>query len=160
MAINSCIPQKLESKACTVPLNNYRIAPNFQGTNFSRICLLQIFAEINFVDEEFSLATPTLGSRMYYSCRFVPIRGHNAILSCSFASRSKRFCSGKLRLEPSRFRSLELTNYASQARDACPLTNAMDVEGTYEGGPQGSGSVRFKTTIECHIALDVHAIAE
>ena len=64
----------------------------------------------------------------------------------------------KLHLEPSRFCLLELTNYASQARDACPLTNAMNVEGAYKGGPQKSGSIHFETMIECHVALDVHAI--
>ena len=26
--------------------------------------------------------------------------------------------------------------------------------------PQGSGSVRFETRIECHVALDVHAILQ
>ena len=31
----------------------------------------------------------------------------------------------------------------------------MDVKETYEGGSQESGSVRFKTTIECHVVLDV-----
>ena len=36
----------------------YRIAPNFRGIKFSRIGLLQIFAEINFADEGFPLATP------------------------------------------------------------------------------------------------------
>ena len=35
---------------------------------------------------------------------------------------------GELCLEPSRFRSLELTNYTSQAGDPCPLTNAMDIQ--------------------------------
>ena len=52
---------------------------------------------------------------------------------------------------------MELTNYASQAGDTCLLTNAMETEEAYEGGPQESGSVRFKT-IECHVALDVHAM--
>jgi len=26
----------------------------------------------------------------------------------------------------------------------------MDVEGTYKGGPQKSGSIRFETVVECH----------
>ena len=58
-------------------------------------------------------------------------------------------------------RSFEFINYASQAGDASPLTNATSaVEETYDGSPQESGSVRFETTIECHVALDVHAILE
>ena len=54
--------------------------------------------------------------------------------------------------------SFELINYVSQAGDASPLTNPTSAaEETYDGGPQESGSVRFET-IECHVALDVHAI--
>ena len=34
----------------------YRIAPNFRGTKFSRISLLQIFAEINFADQGFPIS--------------------------------------------------------------------------------------------------------
>ena len=50
-------------KSCDIslkirPLCMYRIAPNFRGTKFSQISLLQIFAEINFVDQGFPLATP------------------------------------------------------------------------------------------------------
>ena len=67
---------------------------------------------------------------------------------------------GKLFLGPSRFYLLELINYSSQARDASPLTNAMGVEGSYEGGTQESGSVRFETTMERHVALDVHTSVE
>ena len=37
----------------------YRIAPNFRGTKFLWIGLLQIFAEINFADQGFPLATPS-----------------------------------------------------------------------------------------------------
>ena len=58
-------------------------------------------------------------------------------------------------------RSFELINDASQAVDASPLTNATSaIEETYDGGPQESGSIRFETTIECHVALDVHAILQ
>ena len=59
----------------------------------------------------------------------------NAILSCLLPDQSV-LLRDELRLESSRFRSLELTNYTSQAGDACPLTNAMGVEGTYEGDHQ------------------------
>ena len=51
-------------------------------------------------------------------------------------------------------------NYASQAGDASPLTNATSVKEIYDGGPQESGSVHFETMIECHIALDIHAILQ
>ena len=61
---------------------------------------------------------------------------------------------GKLRLEPSRFHSP-----TTPLKPETPTANAMDVEGTYEGSPQESGSVRCETTIECHVTLDVHAIA-
>ena len=58
-------------------------------------------------------------------------------------------------------RSFELINYASQAGDTSPLTNATSaVEETYDGSPDESGSVRFETTIECHVVLDVHAILQ
>ena len=57
--------------------------------------------------------------------------------------------------------SFELINYVSQAGDASPLTNPTSAVGeTYDGGPQESGSVRFETTIECHVALDVHTILQ
>ena len=46
-----------------------------------------------------------------------------------------------------------------QAGDASPLTNTMDVEGTYESGPQGSGSVHFEMAVESHVA-DIHAIVQ
>ena len=54
----------------------------------------------------------------------------------------------------------ELINYASQAGDTSPFTNAMDVEQTYEVGPQKSGSINicFETTIESYV--DVHAIVQ
>ena len=94
----------------------------------------KIFVEINFTDEGFSLAMPTTpSSAAHFQIQVFLLRG-------------------KLRLEPSLFRSLELINYNSQAGDACPLTNAVDIEGTYEGG--------FETMIECHVALDVHAIVQ
>jgi len=58
-------------------------------------------------------------------------------------------------------RSFELINYGSQAGDASPLTNPTSVvEETYDGGPQESGSIRFETTIECHVTLDVHTILQ
>ena len=66
----------------------------------------------------------------------------------------------ELCLDPSRFPSLELINYIAQARDARPLINAMDIDRTYEGGAQESGSVCFETTTEYHVALDVHAIVQ
>ena len=107
----------------------YHIVPNFRGTTFSWISILQIFAEINFVDEGFSLATPTLGSYVHYLC-FKCL-----ILSCLLPDQSV-LLRDELCLESSRFRSLELTNYTSQAGDICPLTNAMGVEETYEGDHQ------------------------
>ena len=45
-------------------LDVYRIAPNFQGKIFLQVGLLQIFAEINFVDQGFPLAMPSLGGRL------------------------------------------------------------------------------------------------
>ena len=54
-------------------------------------------------------------------------------------------------------RSFELINYASQARDASLVTNTSSaVEEAYASGPEESESVCFET-IECHVALDVHA---
>ena len=53
---------------------------------------------------------------------------------------------------------MEVINDASQAGDASPLTNAMDVEQTYEGSPQEPGSICFETTIESFV--DVHAIVQ
>ena len=47
-----------------------------------------------------------------------------------------------------------------QAGDASPLTNATSVIEIYDGGPQESGTVCFETTIECHVALDIHAILQ
>ena len=49
---------------------------------------------------------------------------------------------------------------SSQRQADSPLANAMDVKRTYEGGSQESGSVWFETTIECHVALDVHAMVQ
>ena len=83
---------------------------------------------------------------------------NNAMLGCSLSNPSV-LVRDKLRLVPSQFCSFELINYASQAGDTSPLTNAMDVKGTYESAPRESGSVREKT-IEGHVALDVHAIMQ
>ena len=44
------------------------------------------------------------------------------------------------------------------SRRCLPLTNAMDVEQTYEGSPQEPGSICFETTIERFV--DVHAIVQ
>ena len=55
---------------------------------------------------------------------------------------------------------LELINYVSQARDASPLRNAINVEGTYIRGPNKSGGVHFKIAVESHVAFDVHAIVQ
>ena len=57
-------------------------------------------------------------------------------------------------------RSFELVNYASQAGDTSSLTNTTSVKEIYDGGPQDSGSVHFETAIECHVALDAHALLE
>ena len=54
----------------------------------------------------------------------------------------------------------ELINYGSQAGDTSLTPATSAVEETYDGGPQESGSVRFETTIQCHVALDVHAILQ
>ena len=43
-----------------------RIAPNFRVKNFSQIGLLHIFAEINFADQGFPLAMPSLGGRLIH----------------------------------------------------------------------------------------------
>ena len=85
---------------------------------------------------------------------FVLIRAYNAILSCSLLDPSI-LLRGKLRLGAF---SVSFANYTSQAKDPATLTNAMDIEETYEGSPQESGRVRCETMIECHVALDVHAI--
>ena len=54
------------------------------------------------------------------------------------ASGSKRFCSGaNFVLEPSRFRS---PTTPLKLKTPATLTNTMDIEGTYEGGPQESGN--------------------
>jgi len=47
-------------------LDVYRIAPNFRGKIFSQISLLQFFAEINFADQGFPLAMPSLGGRLIH----------------------------------------------------------------------------------------------
>ena len=135
-------------------INDIPYSAKFLRDKFSPIGLLQIFMEINFGDEGFLLTMPTLGSHMHCLCWFVLTMPPSAapFQIQVFLLRDE------LHLEPSRFCLLELTNYASQARDACPLTNAMNVEGAYKGGPQKSGSIHFETMIECHVALDVHAI--
>ena len=74
----------------------YCIVPNFRGTKFSRIGLLQIFAEKNFADKGFPLVT--LGSRMHYSCRFVLT---TPSLAACFQIQAF-LLRGKPRLEPSR----------------------------------------------------------
>ena len=81
------------------------------------------------------------------------------MLGCLLPNPSTFLPRGELCLGPTRFRSFELINYESQARDASPLINAPStIKETYDGSPQESGSFRFETTMECHVALDVHAI--
>ena len=108
--------------------------------------------EINFADKGFPLATPIYAA----ACT---IRA-DSCLQCHpqlLASGSKRFCSGaNFVSETSQFHSPTTTPL--KLKTPATLTNAMDIEGTYEGGPQESGSVRCETMIECHVALDVHAI--
>ena len=61
---------------------------------------------------------------------------------------------GKLRLESSRFRSP-----TTPLKPEIPAaSNAIDVEGTYEGGPQELEAFAVKQR-EYHVALDVHTIA-
>ena len=88
---------------------------------------------------------------MHYSCQFV-------LTTPSSAARLRIqafLLRDKLHLEPSRFR---LPTTPLKPETPAALTNAMDIEGTYEVAPQKSGTVRCKTTIECHVALDVHAV--
>ena len=42
----------------------------------------------------------------------------------------------------------------------CMTNTTSAVEATYDDGPQESESICFETTIECHVALDVHAILQ
>ena len=114
------IPER-EVKAATRH-GTYRIAPNFRGTKFSRIGLLQIFAEINFADQGFPLATP---STIYSQSQQ---RHARLLASCFWLNFSRAFL----------VRSFELINYASQAGDASQLTNPTSaVEETYDSGPPG-----------------------
>ena len=84
---------------------------------------------------------------------------NDAMFGCSLPN-SIAFAQGR-RSSRVLIRSFELINYASQARDASPVTNTTStVEETYDGGPQESESICFETTIECHVALDVHAILQ
>ena len=77
------------------------------------------------------------------------------MLGCSFRAFGRTLSRAFL------VRSIELIIYESQAGDASPLTNPTSaVKETYDGGPQESGRVRFETTIECHVALDVHTILQ
>ena len=64
---------------------------------------------------------------------------------------------GEFRLRSSRFYLLELINYVSQAGDASALRK-RNGHRSDEGSPQEFGSVDFETTIECHVALDVHTM--
>ena len=113
------------------------------------------FRGINFADQAFLLTTPSRRPHALF-----------VLTVATTPSSAARFqiqaflLRGELCLGPSRFVLLELINYASQARDASPLTNALDVEGSYEGGTQESRSVRFETTMERHVALDIHTILQ
>ena len=110
---------------------------------------LQIFAEINFADQGFPLAAPSLDGCLIHYLLTV------AAMPCLAAS--SRFW---LNFKAFLVCSFELINYASQAGDTSPLTNTSSVKEIYDGGPQESGTVRFETTIECHVALDVHTILQ
>ena len=88
---------------------------------------------------------------MHYLCRSV-------LTTPSSAARFRIqafLLRGKLCLEPSRFHS---PTTPLKPETPAALTNTMDVEGTYKGGPQESGTVGCETMIECHVALDVHVI--
>ena len=80
---------------------------------------------------------------------------------CCWLLNPSTFAQGQTSPKAFLVRLFDLLNYVSQARDTSPLTNATSaVEETYDGGPQESGSVCFETTIECHVALNVHAILQ
>ena len=100
-------------------VKHYRIVPNFREIKFSQIGLLQIFAEINFADEGFLLATPIYAAACTIradSC----LQRHPQLL----ASGSKRFCSGaNFVLEPSQFRSpTTLLKLKTNASFSCTST--------------------------------------
>ena len=67
----------------------YHIAPNFWGTKFTQINLLQIFTEINFADWGFSLTPPIFDSCVHNLCS--QLQQHHAQL---LVYKSKCFCSG------------------------------------------------------------------
>ena len=95
----------------------------FSMDKILQIGLLQIFMEINFQGS--LLATPTRRPLALFVLTVA------ATPSSAARSQIQAFLlRGELRLRPSRFYSLEFINYMSQARDTCPLMNAVDVKVT------------------------------
>ena len=97
----------------------------FSRDKFSRIGLLQIFVEINFADQGFPLAMPSLGSRLHYFTH-----------SCSIAMLGSRFALLiELRLGSSWFIRLSssTTHFKPETPPHKALTNATSaVEETYD----------------------------
>ena len=85
---------------------------------------VQIFEEQNFR----GLASCICGSHMHNFCHCSQLQ--------LLTSTSKFFAQGRTSSRASLVCSLELINYTSQAQDASPLINTMDVKGTYESAPK------------------------
>ena len=131
----------------------YCIAPNFRGTKFSRIGLLQIFAEKNFADKGFPLVT--LGSRMHYSCRFVLT---TPSLAACFQIQAF-LLRGKPRLEPSRVSFVGDHQLRLSSRRCLPIDKRN--RNLTKAAPRNLEAFALKQRyIECHVALDVHAIVQ
>ena len=84
------------------------------------------------MDQGFLLAMPIFGDCMHNLCS--QLQQHHPWL---LTSKSKRFAQGPTLSRAFSVLLMELINYVSQAGDTSPLTNVMDVQGTYIKWPLG-----------------------
>ena len=104
-------------------------------SKLSRIGLLQIFVEINFEDQGFPLAMPSLAAA-YTICS----HSHNNTILSKF----KYFCSGPNFVWGLFGCSSSSTTCASQARDTSPLSNAVPSKKLTMAAPRNQEELHFR----------------
>ena len=104
-----------------------------------QIGLLQIFVEINFVDQGFSLAMPTFVA----ACTICAHSRNNATLGCSLPN-SSAFVQGQTSSRA--FSALFVGAYQLRisSRRCLPIDKRNAVEGTYDADPQELEALALK----------------
>ena len=140
-----------EPKVATVCTWWYHIAPNIWGPKFFADRLLLA----NFCRNE--LCGPRISVTYAHFCRpHAQFVFTVATMSCSaICFQIKAFCSGA---------NISFVTWSLpimlHVLETPPHWQTLGCQRNLQSGPQKSGSIHFKTTLENHVALDVHAIVQ